>query len=197
MYRVVEVVNSTYTVEPLEGGPTKRINRVDIQRCVTLPTPAPRRLGKDPEERSKPVGEVGSEELDEGVFVIVEKSPTDTVQTIVPESVGAPDMDHSTSMEPSVEMVNLDAGSVVLTSTESLEAEDLPVAATRTSTLPVAAPRRCSKRPNAGQHSNLYHEPRPVSSTLTSTAVSQILAEMSSVLFREAVKEVKNTLECT
>ncbi|KAK2852929.1 hypothetical protein Q7C36_008130 [Tachysurus vachellii] len=153
-----------------------------------------RRLKKGAEERSKPAEEVCSEELNEGVFVIVEKSPTDTVQAIVPEPVGAPDMDHSARMEPSVDMVNLDPGSAGLASTESMEAEDIPVAAVTVSTLLVAAPRRCSKRPNAGQHSNLYHEPRSVSSTLTPAAVSQILAELSSVLFREAVKEVKNTL---
>lgn len=34
VYWVVEVQGITYTVEPLEGGPCKRVHRVDLCPCV-------------------------------------------------------------------------------------------------------------------------------------------------------------------
>ncbi|RXN37813.1 macrophage mannose receptor 1-like protein [Labeo rohita] len=40
VYKVIDVQGTTYTVEPLEGGPIKRLHRTDLRPCVTsLPEP--------------------------------------------------------------------------------------------------------------------------------------------------------------
>ncbi|XP_051980034.1 uncharacterized protein LOC127641237 [Xyrauchen texanus] len=172
VYQVVGIVDNTYTVEPLEGGPTKRVNRVDIRSCVSPPIPAPRRLPKVREEMSESLSEVESEESEEGVVLREERSLTPTVRGLSTQSVD--------QQEPA----------------EALETAERLDAATSVLTLPVAAPRRCSRRSNAGRHSNVHHEPKSVldCTSISPAAVSQILADLSSVLFREAVKEVKNTL---
>lgn len=58
------------------------------------------------------------------------------------------------------ESVDSDGINVMAEPAEALETEERLMATTSGLTLPVVAPRRCSKRPNAGQHSNVYHEPR-------------------------------------
>ncbi len=45
VYRVVEIIGTTYTVEPLEGGPSKRVHRSEL-RPGAVPTPRPRSKGK-------------------------------------------------------------------------------------------------------------------------------------------------------
>ncbi len=43
MYKVVEVQGSIYAVQPIEGGPIKRVHRSNIRPCVNKgPVPAPR-----------------------------------------------------------------------------------------------------------------------------------------------------------
>ncbi|KAL1256563.1 hypothetical protein QQF64_012108 [Cirrhinus molitorella] len=45
MYKVVEVQGSTYAVQPIEGGQTKRVHRSNLRPCVNKgPVPAPRIL---------------------------------------------------------------------------------------------------------------------------------------------------------
>lgn len=60
IYRVVGIMENTYTVEPLERESTKTVNRVDIWPCVYQPTPTPRRMPKAQEEKSKSISEVES-----------------------------------------------------------------------------------------------------------------------------------------
>ncbi|KAJ7990685.1 hypothetical protein DPEC_G00302960 [Dallia pectoralis] len=40
-YRVIDIRDTTYTVEPVEGGPVRRVNRVDLRPCVEKPVPTP------------------------------------------------------------------------------------------------------------------------------------------------------------
>ncbi|KAJ7999929.1 hypothetical protein DPEC_G00199500 [Dallia pectoralis] len=42
-YRVIDIRDTTYTVEPVEGGPVRRVNRVDLRPCVEKPVPTPRK----------------------------------------------------------------------------------------------------------------------------------------------------------
>lgn len=196
VHRVVGIMDNTYTVEPLEGGPTKRVNRVDIRPCVNPPTPAPRRKPKAQDETSDSLSEVESEDSDEGIVLREERSPEPAVRPFSPQSVGQQSGGHMPDVIISQELVDSDGANVRSEPAEALGTEERLGTATDVLTLPVAAPRRYSKRPNAGQHSNVYREPRSVldRTAISPAAVSQILADLSSVLFREAVKEVKSTL---
>ncbi|XP_057194088.1 protein NYNRIN-like [Triplophysa rosa] len=50
LYRVSEVQRSTYTVEPIEGGPIKRVHRSNLRPCGN-PVPVPRPRSQKPPER--------------------------------------------------------------------------------------------------------------------------------------------------
>ncbi|KAL6481098.1 hypothetical protein MHYP_G00091780 [Metynnis hypsauchen] len=142
VYRVVDKVDTTYTVEPVEGGPTRR---VDIRRCANPPVPLPQRGLQTPQTQFTPsTGSESDAEDSEGGVIFMEKKKEMSVPVVkAPKPL-------------------LDA--------------------------PEAAPRR-SRRVNAGQHSNLHHEPNSVldTATISPAAVTQILASLSSALFREAV----------
>ena len=43
---MIEIQGTTYTVEPVDGGPVQNVNRVDIRPCGSLPVPTPRRRSK-------------------------------------------------------------------------------------------------------------------------------------------------------
>ncbi len=53
---------------------------------------------------------------------------------------------------------------------------------------------RKSTRSNVSQHSNPHHEPK---SALSHSAVSQMIANLGTVFFREAVKELRNSYTVT
>ncbi len=43
VFRVLEVQGTTYTVEPVEGGPAKKVHRSNIRLCTnSVPVPMPR-----------------------------------------------------------------------------------------------------------------------------------------------------------
>lgn len=186
VFRVLDILGNTYTVEPLEGGPTKRVHRVDVRQCVSLPVPAPRQRSKAPEVQSDPSKEVESDDSD-GDMVLMEMSQGNAalelgIQSVYPQGVeSVTDADHAS--------VSVSDGA------RASEMEEMSDTSPKTKGFPVAAPCR-SKRPNAGQHSNLYHEPRSVldSASGVESTVLQILASLSSTLFREAVQEVKSNL---
>ncbi len=37
VYQVVDILGTTYTVQPVEEGPSRRVNRMDIRSCVSPP----------------------------------------------------------------------------------------------------------------------------------------------------------------
>lgn len=160
------------------------------------PTPAPRRMPKAREEKSESHSEVESEDSEEGVALREERFCTPAIRNLSTQSVGKQGREHAANVLLSRESVDSAHVDVLSEPAEALETEEKLDAATSVLTCPVAAPRRRSSMPNAGQHSNLHHEPRSVLdfASISPTAVSQILADLSSVLFREAVKEIKSTL---
>ncbi|KAL2095623.1 hypothetical protein ACEWY4_007771 [Coilia grayii] len=155
LYRVVRIQGTTYTLEPVEGGLTKRVNRVDIRPCVSdyVAGPAPKK-GKNrqlPESvRSEDSGS-DSECLDDeiiGELVTINQGTDDTVvENGVVEGFEVP---NQRAEEMTVDSLSEDevVGSEVDTELE-------PVVA------PISVPRR-STRQSAGQHSNLHHQPRSV-----------------------------------
>ncbi len=60
--------------------------------------------------------------------------------------------------------------------------------------VPSLPPPRKSTRSNVGQHSNPHHEPK---SALSHSAVSQMIANLGTMFFREAVKELRNSYTVT
>ncbi|XP_026124599.1 uncharacterized protein LOC113106791 [Carassius auratus] len=190
IYKVVGILDNTFTVEPLEGGPAKRANRVDIRPCVNHPTPAPRRVRKAQEEKSEPLSEEESEDSEEGLVLREERPHAPVVKDLSTQSFGQQGEEHEPKVVLSRELVDSAHVDVLAGPVEALETEERLDAATSVLPHPVAAPRSRSRRPNAGQHSNLHHEPRSVLdfASTSPAANSQILADLSSVLFREAVK---------
>ncbi|KAJ8009558.1 hypothetical protein DPEC_G00090130 [Dallia pectoralis] len=181
-YRVIEIRDTTYTVEPVEGGPVRRVNRVDLRPCVEKPVPTPRkRSTNQPLEPDRlvpsptPLQIVESELEDSEVDGVV-------VEQLMPRCSENPQVESSPLLRGLTEPVLREAD-------QELELDFRPECS------PVPAPRR-SKRQHAGHHANPYHEPRSVldPGALSPAVVSQILASLGSVFFREAV-EVRNSSE--
>lgn len=154
VHRVVEVQGTTHTVEPVEGGPVKRVHRTNLRLWVG-PVPAPRRRRVSAPTVS-PV-HVPSESVPVCAgpeYVVLEEVPC--------RSLGQ-------GMQRERDEVADDLDRVDTESREHPEPVSVtPVPATRNSsngdagvTAPVPAPRR-TLRENAGLHSNPHHIPRPV-----------------------------------
>lgn len=131
-----------------------------------------------------------SEDSEEGVVLREEKSHAPAVSGLSTQSVGQQGIGHVPNVVRSRESVDSDHANVLSEPAEALETVEMLDSATSVLTHPVAAPRRCSRRPNAGQHSNVHHEPRSVldCTSISPAAVSQILADLSSVLFSGSSK---------
>uniref|UniRef100_A0A3B1KCR2 Gypsy retrotransposon integrase-like protein 1 n=1 Tax=Astyanax mexicanus TaxID=7994 RepID=A0A3B1KCR2_ASTMX len=185
-YRVVDIQGTTYSVEPVEGGPMKRVNRVDIRPFVFTPIPTPRKKSNLPRSETTTVNDT---ELDPGCIeegVVLEEMCVPRLQ-IEMDRHAVPSNDRTESSPTSVE-VGPEAETVESDTGSNLEVHSLPV----------PSPRR-SKITNAGHHSNPHHEPRSIleSVPLDSVTVSQILSSLGTAFFREAVKEVKKSYEVT
>ncbi|KAL6485918.1 hypothetical protein MHYP_G00053100 [Metynnis hypsauchen] len=204
IYRVVDKVDTTYTVEPVEGGPTRRVNRVDIRRCANPPVPLPRRGLQTPQTQFTP--STGSSESDaedsEGGVIFMESRSQGLMpcQYQATENAYPEEAEFVTATGQGVQnvvLVPVSGTSGSVTTSEEKKEMSVPMVKVPKPVLdvPVAAPRR-SRRVNAGQHSNPHHEPKSVldTATISPAAVTQILASLSSALFREAVKEVKSTM---
>lgn len=191
VYKVIDVQGTTHTVEPLEGGPIKRLHRADLRPCVIYtpepevmenhpPTPQPKRVSKP-----EPVEVHSDPDL-----VVLEEVTYPSLQEV--KQIGSPAEDEAL----------MDQSSLVLASTEQKDYVPEQIAPDTSRALeveepvlrrPVPTPRR-TKRANAGLHSNPFNEPRSVCNavSLSPEVFSQVLTSLGSVFFREAVKEVKN-----
>lgn len=186
IYRVVEIQGTTYAVEPVEGGPVKRVHRVDIRPCVS-PVPAPRRRDKSPVTVFSPVPESESSD-DEGVLVKEVAHPRlNKAQDVGTLPVDNPDTDNLPENGSESDGEHETVPGIL----ESRVTE--PVGR-----VPIPAPRR-SRRANAGVHSNPHHEPKSIldSVSLSPAVFSQVLTSLGAVFFREAVKEVRNSYSVT
>lgn len=190
VYRVVEVQGTTYTVEPLEGGPCRRFHRVDLRPYVNPVV--------------EPAGTEGSLEAPAAQFP-PEKGRVETVdpECVILEEVTWPRLEETRNVDISrsaeeplaVESDLVQDGGERHASQSEQSMEHVPssVMNKNLSKRPVSTPRKTS-RANAGMHSNLFHEPRSVcnSVSLSPEVFSQVLTSLGTVFFREAVKEVKN-----
>ncbi|XP_073669631.1 uncharacterized protein [Paramisgurnus dabryanus] len=192
VYKVIDVQGTTHTVEPLEGGPIKRVHRADLRPCVIY-TPEPGVMESHPPSTPQP------KEGSESELVEVQSDP----DFVVLEEVTYPSLQETTQIENFTDDGALvDQSNLVSASTEQKDSvsERFAAIANRAPEVekpvlerPVPMPRR-SKRANAGLHSNLFNEPRSACNavSLSPEVFSQVLTSLGSVFFREAVKEVKN-----
>lgn len=198
-HRVVQIQGTTYTVEPIEGGPTKRVNRVDIRPCVSLPVPRSqtnnRHLRRTPE--SPPEDCLNSGDTLDGLVmeeVMVSSSANTPALTEDLGQVMTPSSEDNT--EASIEGES-DRDEDVPEPEYEVESDDADLAS-EGDPMPEPAPLpRRSQRSTAGQHSNLHHEPKSVLDPSSSAVISQIIADLSTVLFREAVREIRNSFVVT
>lgn len=191
IYRVVEVQGSTHAVEPVEGGPIKRVHRANLMPC-SGPVPAPRKhKGSVPVVIATPATEVAKEHTDDDPENVVLEETTypslDQRQEEEIDEISGRDNEvpEPVSVDvPAVPPVILPESQPELTGpvTRSRSALDVKVLA------PVPAPRR-SQRANAGVHSNPHRLPTSACNaiTLSPDALSQLLSSMGAVFFREAV----------
>lgn len=91
VYKVVDVQGTTYTVEPLEGGPCKRVHRSNLRPCVE-PIPMPR-------QRRRAVSPVDKPTLRESVCLESETESMDPEFVLV-EEVGYPVAEQVATLEP-------------------------------------------------------------------------------------------------
>lgn len=190
-YRVIGVQGTTYTLESVDRGQTKRVNRVDIRPCmcdpVTVPVPQRSKTRQLPEsvvtEESVSDSECSDYEMI-GEFVTI---PPPVEEPVIEGGIGVGGL---TATDQSAGEVRLDPQSEG--EIPAVETDSEPEIA------PAPVPRR-STRQNAGQHSNIHHQPRSVldSDSFPPAIVSQIVVGLATGLFREAVKEVRNTLKVT
>lgn len=198
-HRVVQIQGTTYTVEPVEGGPTKRVNRVDIRPCVSPPVPRSRTSSRclrkplaSPQEDC-----IDSEDTTDGLVL-------EEVRVPCPVHIPAHTEDPGQVRLPSSE--NSAEGSI---NGESERDEEFPEPESEVESQgahsdtedearpePASFPRR-SQRSTAGHHSNPHHEPKSVLDPCSSAVISQIFANLGAVLFREAVREIKNSFVVT
>ncbi len=188
VYRVVEVQGTTYTVEPLEGGPCRRVHRVDLHPCGNPVV--------------EPGATDGSLEAPAAQFP-PEKGEVETVdpECVILEEVIWPRLEETRNVSRSAEeplafesdLVQDGGEQHASDSEQSMEHVPSPVINKKLSKRPVPTP-RMTNRANAGMHSNRFHEVRSVcnSVSLSPEVFSQVLTSLCTVFFREAVKEVKN-----
>lgn len=199
VYQVVDILGTTYAVQPVEGGPVKRVNRVDVRPCVNPPILTPGTVTVLESERDVVMGREthsgsSDEDSEEGVLVEEISFGPNPNPNVGEAEVPVPDQGEAKSVEPepSSEEQSIVHGHVVSDS----QGEKL-ISQSRVQQ-PIPAPRR-SKRVNAGTHPNPYHEPKSVleSMSLSPVMVSHIIASLGSVFFREALSEIKNSYSVT
>ncbi|KAL6489612.1 hypothetical protein MHYP_G00033530 [Metynnis hypsauchen] len=202
VYQVVNIVGTTYTVQPAEGGPIRRVNRVDIRPCVNTPDLTHRNTGKKTVTTPTETTGLDIESCDEVEdAVIIEEvsfnlNPRPDVENcFVDDCVQQPEdsdliSDHDPPVLEQAETEHVETEIETCTTDQPCEVQASSPCVRKA---PIPAPRR-TKRVTAGKHPNPYHEPRSVlEPELSPSMVSQIIASLGSVFFREALKEVKNS----
>ncbi len=208
VYRVVEIIGTTYTVEPLEGGPSKRVHRSEL-RPGAVPTPRPR--SKDKSQPDTQHVTMDGNDTSEPDFVVVEE----VVQPSLREATDtSPDSEAPGTLELGGD--NSEGNQVPISADtvgDSAESDgEVRSAGTADETIlsqefetgemcdrvqrevPVPAVRR-SKRATAGVHTNPFHAPRSACNavSISTDMVSQVLTSIGTALFEKALRGAMNT----
>ncbi|RXN06967.1 Retrovirus-related Pol poly from transposon [Labeo rohita] len=207
VYGVVEIIGTTYTVEPLEGGPSKRVHRSEL-RPGAVPTPRPRSKDKSQPDTQN-VTMVGND-TSEPDFVVVEEVVQPSVKgaTNTQVDLGAPG---TLGLEGDSSEGNPVPGSSDTTNYAESDGEALNAEVAGESDhskkfetgemldriqreVPVPVVRR-SKRATAGVHTNPFHAPRSAchAVSVSTDMVSQVLTSIGTALFEKALRGAINT----
>lgn len=210
VYKVVDVQGATYAVEPLEGGPVKRVHRSNLRPCEG-PAQVPRRP-RDAATNESPVSLESEAEYTDPEYLLMEEvrcpSP-EQVAMVDPESC---DMESGTCLENDLE-TGVESQDVPVQEMSDLpddEQEEEPSPCqdppTESVSIPAAdepemlsvptlrkrkegiAPLRRSQRTTAGRNKNPFKLPKPACNTvsLSTDVLSQVLAGV--VLYTSKLK---------
>ncbi|XP_028290920.1 uncharacterized protein LOC114454569 [Gouania willdenowi] len=189
VHKVVEIQGTTHTVEPVEGGPAKRVHRADLRLCVAPVSPPRRRKVTAPPLASVPTSPEFASDCADSDFVVVEE--------VTCPSLGRGLKEEREDSEDTESMHSFETETVNSSDGEPEVQKPVPITRTHPKRIsgvaaPVPAPRK-TLRSNAGVHSNPHHIPRSACNavSLTPDVLSQLLTNMGAVFFREAVKEFK------
>ena len=216
-HKIVEIQGTKYTVEPLEGGPVKRVHRSNLRPCVgPVPVPRQRHYSATPEDEPAPSLESETEYM-EPEFILeervtcpaAEQSTTQELEKVDPIIV---ETEHHSDEEPESMMEGADGlelemsdmpgeglETAPLSETPSAPAErpeERPVPAPRRrkegpsrGDTPVPSPRR-SQRATAGKNRNPFNLPLSACNAISFSpdSLSQVLAGM--VLYSSQLKGV-------
>lgn len=209
VYKVVNIQGTTYTVEPLEGGPIKRVHRSELRPCVK-PIPKPRTKLRS-QTSLQPVAEGLLPESPEPDFVIVEEFLPQSFQIPKPPCVpvrgnlpvttpaigsGGPDRSRVDIRNCDSEFVNNGVHPDVNDNDQPIgkvgdkePLSDIAGGADDEAYAPTPAVRR-SKRANAGSHSNPYHLPKSACNavSVSTEMASQVLTSLGTALFERALQ---------
>ncbi len=208
VYRVVEIIGTTYTVEPLDGGPSKRVHRSEL-RPGAVPTPRPR--GKDKSQPDTQHVTRYENDTSEPDFIVLE-------EVVQPSLRGATDTSPDSEAPGNLELggdnsegnqVPISGGTVgdsaesdgegrrAETADETVQSQEFETSEIygRVHTeVPVPAVRR-NKRATAGVHTNPFHAPRSACNavSVSTDMVSQVLTSIGTALFEKELQGAMNT----
>lgn len=214
VYKVTDIYGTTHTVEPLEGGPSKRVHRSELRPCAK-PVPKPRTKTRlQSSMQPQPVVMDMPESSGPDFVVVEEVLPPQSVQTAnlpqVAEGVGlsVTSTDQIDSEEPDehcADMRNCDAEAECVNSDVHPDVSDTDLPMTRNRNRhaltytadgtgnKASAPKpaiRKSKRATAGSHSNPFHLPKSACNavSVSTDMVSQVLTSLGAALFEKALQ---------
>ncbi|XP_030596006.1 uncharacterized protein LOC115787439 [Archocentrus centrarchus] len=205
VYKVVEVHGTTYTVEPLEGGPKKRVHRSNLRPCVgPVPVQTKRHCLAAPTVEGMLVSESESESDMEPDFVLMEEvrcSQAGQEAIVGPDNLNlladragghqviecedVPEQRRSETPNSDVGANSMDhAPPSGRFSCPEEKGGPQPVPAPRgrkerkAQVEPPVPPPRRSERETAGRHRNMFHLPRSACNSVSFSpdVFSQILA---------------------
>ncbi|XP_061578722.1 uncharacterized protein LOC133444837 [Cololabis saira] len=133
-YKVIEIQGTTYTVEPLEGGPVKRVHRSNLRPCVgPVPAPRRRRQSATPVDEPAPSHELEMEFI-EPEFILEERVTYPAAEPVATQEIEDVDPVVETEYQKETERIE--------ESEDGCEEEmsDVPEEGLETETLPCSHP---------------------------------------------------------
>lgn len=201
VYKVVDIQGTTHTVEPVEGGPTKRIHRSELRPCVP-PAPKPR-TRKEWQSCLQP-GFENEPRVQDPEFVVEDIYPLPRFSqpqecadiegsaSVVSEN---PDESHSRRSEW-VDFLVENNESLAMNRVPEPELRQSDSVDANASPAPIPAIRK-SKRTTAGSHSNPFHLPKSACNAITVSTdmIAQVLTSLGTALYEKALQGAFDSVE--